>query len=79
MFTINIYIYNQSSEDFAKEDLELVVVLVCVHGALSMPDSGVALNDHGLRGMPKVKFPCSFKESFSLDSRVSASQNSMAH
>ena len=29
MFTINIYIYNQPSENFAKEDLELVVVLVC--------------------------------------------------
>ena len=29
MFTINIYIYNQPSEDFAKEDLKVVVVLVC--------------------------------------------------
>ena len=79
MFTIDICIYNQSSEDFAKEDLELVVVLVCVHSALSMPDSGVALNDHGLRGMSRVKFPSSFEESISLDSRVGASQSFMAH
>jgi hypothetical protein len=71
MFTINIYIYNQPSEDFAEEDLELVVVL-CVHGALNMPNSGVALNEHGFRGMSKVKLPWSFVESFSSDSRVGA-------
>ena len=29
MFTINIYIYNQPSEDFAEEDHKVVVVLVC--------------------------------------------------
>ena len=75
---IDICIYNQSSEDFAKEDLELVVVLVCAR-ALSMPDSGVALNEHGLHGMLKVKFSCSFEESFSLDSSVGALQDSLAH
>ena len=32
MFTINIYIYNQPSEDFAEEDLKMVVVLMCVRG-----------------------------------------------
>ena len=78
MFTINIYIYNQPSEDFAEEDYKLVVVLV-VHGALTMPDSGFALNEHGLHGISKVKFPCSCVEFFSSYSRVSASQSSMAH
>ena len=46
---------------------------MCVRGALSVPDSGVALNEHGLCGISGVKFSCSFEESFSLDSRVGAS------
>ena len=32
MFTINMYIYNQPSKDFAEEDLKVVVVLVCARG-----------------------------------------------
>ena len=78
MFMINICIYNQPSKDFAEEDLKVAVVLMCVHRALSMPDSGVALNDHGLHNISRLKLPHSFVESFSLDSKVDASQNSMA-
>ena len=44
-----------------------------------MPDSREALNEHGSCGISRVKLPCSSKESFSLDSRVGASSNSMAH
>ena len=44
-----------------------------------MPDSGEALNEHGSCGISGVKLPCLSKESFSLDSRVGASSNSMAH
>ena len=32
MFTINIYIYNQPSENFTEEDLKVVVVLMCAWG-----------------------------------------------
>jgi len=44
-----------------------------------MPDSGEALNEHGSYGISGVKLPCLSKESFTLDSRVGASSNFMAH
>jgi hypothetical protein len=56
-------------EDFVEKDLE-------VSGALSMPDSGVSLNDYGIS---KMTVSCLYVESFSSDSRVGASCNSMAH
>ena len=52
---------------------------MCVHEALSMPDSGEALNEHDSCGISRVKLPCSSKESFSLDSRIGALPNFVAH
>ena len=43
-----------------------------------MPDSGEILKEHGSCGISRVKFPCSSKESFSLDSKVGAPPDSMA-
>ena len=79
MFTINKCVYNHPPEDFAGKHLGVITFLMCVRKALSMPDSGEALNEHGSSGISRVKLPCTSKESFSLDSRVGASQNSLAH
>jgi hypothetical protein len=51
----------------------------CMLGAQNMPDSGEALNEHGSYGNSRMKLACSSMESFPSDSRVGASQNSMAH
>jgi hypothetical protein len=56
------------------------VVVVLVHAqAQRMADSGEALCEHGSFGASRMKLPCLFMESFSSDSRVGASHNSMAH
>jgi hypothetical protein len=44
-----------------------------------MADSGEALSEHGSFGVLRMKLPCLFAESFSLDSKVGVSHNSMAH
>ena len=56
----------------------VVLVCVCVYGALSVLDYTVALNEHDLRGISKVKFTCLFVDSFSSASRVGASLNFVA-
>ena len=64
---INKCIYNHPPKDFAGKHLEVIAFLVCAQGTKHACD------------ISRVKLPCSSKESFSLDSRVGASSNSVAH